>query len=274
VEPVEAVVDVPGRLVDVARARLVVVLAREVGPLIAAGGVRVNGQPGQMNAWVMPGDRLSVGAVEGLVPEGGLLVRYEDDDVLVVEKPAGMHVHPLGPYRTGTLLNQLLGYAGARVDMPWAAWRPHPVHRLDRAVRGLVLVAKRAGIHDVLRAALEAHAIERLYEARVHGVLAADVTIDAPLGRDPMHDYRRAVVPTGQRAVTHVHPVDGSLVRVTLETGRTHQIRVHLAHIGHPIVGDVLYGSDITLPDHTIELRAVRLAFTHPTSGAGIDVSL
>ncbi len=270
----EVVANAPGRLVDVAKARLVVVPVREVGPLIAAGGVLVNGQPGRMDTWIVPGDRLGVGEVPGLVPEDGLVVRHEDADVLVVEKPAGKHVHPLGPYRTGTLLNQLLGYTGARVDMPWAPWRPHPVHRLDRSVRGLVLVAKRAGIHDVLRAALDAHSIERLYEARVHGVVAADITIDAPLGRDPAHDYRRAVVAAGQRAVTHVHAVDGSFVRVTLETGRTHQIRVHLAHIGHPIIGDRLYGSDVTLPGHAIELRAVRLAFTHPTSGARVDVSL
>jgi 23S rRNA pseudouridine1911/1915/1917 synthase len=267
------------RLVDVARQHLAVIPIDQVGPAIAAGAITVNGRVGTINERLTAGDQLvaitaitAITALRGaLVPAPGRVrVIAEDGDLIVVDKPAGMHVHPLGAHRGGTLLGALLWYAGARPDQPWAAWRPRPAHRLDRGASGLVVFAKHAEIHDALREQLEAHAIERRYRATVHGRVAADAgTIDAPLGRDPANDYRRAVVAGGQPAVTHYRVVrrdpDTTVVELELATGRTHQIRAHLASLGHPIAGDALYGAPgAPDPGGPIALRAVSLALRHP----------
>ncbi|HEY4059953.1 MAG TPA: RluA family pseudouridine synthase [Kofleriaceae bacterium] len=254
-----------GKLVDVVKAHLVVVPVGECGALIASGAVSVNGITGRINDAVVVGDELAA-QVTGDVPEEVELSIVEDTSAyVIVDKPAGMHVHPIGAFRTGTLVNAMLHLAGARMDRPWAAWRPHPAHRLDRAASGLVAIAKGAAAHDRIRRAFDAGLVDRRYYARVHGLVGDDAgTIDAPLGRDPMNDYRRAVVPDGQRAITHYRVVSRdattTLVELTLETGRTHQIRAHLASVGHPIVGDTLYlaGTDSSA---AIELRAISLAF-------------
>jgi 23S rRNA pseudouridine1911/1915/1917 synthase len=179
-----------------------------------------------------------------------------------------MHVHPLGEYRRGTLLNALLWHAGARSDQPWAAWRPRPAHRLDRGASGLVAIAKHAHVHDALRLQLASGAMQRRYRATVEGVVPADAgTIDQPLGRDPANDYRRAIVDGGQPAVTHYRVLTRtpthSVVELELTTGRTHQIRAHLTSLGHPIVGDVLYGGAALGTADTIELRAIELSLDH-----------
>ena len=269
------------RLVDHAKAHLVVIDVPAIGPLIASGGLTINGRVGRIADPVAPTDVVEIAGVleNALVPAAMTLpIVYEDDDLIVVDKPAGMHVHPIGPYRDGTVINALLSHAGARIDQPWARWRPRPAHRLDRATSGLLIVAKHAETHDAMRLAFERDEIRRRYRAVVDGVVATDRgTIDGPLARDPALPYRRAIVGDGEPAITHYTVVERrpahTVVELTLETGRTHQIRAHLASIGHPIVGDTLYATGDASAS-AIELRAFELAFTHPRDGRPIQLFL
>jgi len=269
----------PCRLVDYLRARLIVTPARAVGPLIARGGVQLGGARGQIADLVRTGDAIAIdraALVDVLEPEPwSLVIHHEDDDFLVVDKPAGVHVHPQGPHRTGTLLGALLWHAGARPDLPWGAWRPSLAHRLDRATSGLITIAKHAAAHEAFRALLDRRAVVRRYRAVVVGDLVRDRgTIDAALGRDPTRTYRQAVVADGKHAVTHwrviARPGAHTVVELELETGRTHQIRAHLACLGHPIAGDVLYAS-AGAPATQIALHATTLEFVQPMSGALIQ---
>jgi 23S rRNA pseudouridine1911/1915/1917 synthase len=276
----------PVRLYDHAKAHLVVVPIRAIGDLIKAGALTINGRPGRIADLVRPEDVVTVddaaARAVALVPRAvPLHVHYEDADLVIVDKPAGMHIHPIGPDRDATLLNALLWYCGARPDMPWARWRPAPLHRLDRAASGLVAFAKVGSAHEAVRMQLAVGTFERRYVAVVHGTVAADSgTIDAPLGRDPAFDYRRAIVPVsrgGKRAVTHwtveARSGDRTQLELVLETGRTHQIRAHLASIGHPIVGDTLYGQAPAASRDAateIALHASVLALQPPSNGTRI----
>jgi len=229
---------------------------------------------------VAAGDRLEVPEDVGQRPSDAapaaedvaLAVVYEDDDLLVVDKAAGMVVHPAAGHRDGTLVNALLGHAGHLADAGGAD-RPGIVHRLDKDTSGLLVVAKTMLARDRLADAIARHAVERVYVAIVRGHLpAARGRVDAPLGRHPRDRLRQAVRPDGRAAVTHFRLLEqhraGALVECRLETGRTHQIRVHMAHIGCPVAGDPLYG---TAADRRRGggqlLHAARLAFAHPRDG-------
>jgi 23S rRNA pseudouridine1911/1915/1917 synthase len=215
-------------------------------------------------------------------PEAGLdlMVRYEDDQLLVVAKPAGLVVHPAPGHPAGTLVNALLGRAGS-LSAAGGADRPGIVHRLDRDTSGLLVVAKDDATHLALVRELAAHRIERGYLALAQGHLAAEAgTVDAPIGRHPRDRKRMAVVAGGRRAVTHWRVRErlpaADLVEVSLETGRTHQIRVHLAHLRHPVAGDLTYGADPRLAarlglDRPF-LHAWRLALDHPADGRRIEL--
>jgi 23S rRNA pseudouridine1911/1915/1917 synthase len=210
-------------------------------------------------------------------------VRHEDDHLLVVAKPPGLVVHPGPGHPTGTLVNALLGRPGTSLSSGGGdAGRPGIVHRLDKDTSGLLLVAKDDATHQALARDLAAHRVERRYLALVQGRLPADTgTVDAPVGRHPRDRKRMAVVPGARHAVTHWRVLETfpavQLVEATLETGRTHQVRVHLASLRHPLAGDRTYGADPTLAARLNLTRpflhAWRLAFTHPATGTRVDLT-
>ena len=299
-EHVVSGVDGAARVVDYMKDRLAVVPVTEIGDLITSGFVNIVRGEVAISARtfdpVANGDRIDIDA-EALTRleasarwnppwDHALTIRFEDDDLLVVEKPAGMHVHPLGDKREHTLINALVHHAGARPGSPWAGWRPHVVQRLDCVVSGLLAVAKNAAAKDVFVRAQKKREIVRTYSAMVTGVVAADDgVVNAPLGREPGRGYRRAIVAVddgGLTAVTRWRVLerlgDRTLLEVHPETGRTHQIRVHLASLGHPIVGDHLYarssadGVRLGEAEVTpIALHSTRLRLRHPRSGVVME---
>jgi len=205
---------------------------------------------------------------------------FEDEAMLVINKPAGLVVHPAVGNRVGTLLNALLHHAPEVAAVP----RAGIVHRLDKDTSGLLVVARTLEAHKHLVDQLQARAFEREYQAVSCGVMTAGGTVDAPIGRHPVHRVRMAVVNNGKEAVTHYRVIERfrshTHVRVQLETGRTHQIRVHMAHIRYPLIGDPLYGGRLRIPQGCSEtlldtlkkfkrqaLHAARLGLVHPSSG-------
>jgi 23S rRNA pseudouridine1911/1915/1917 synthase len=210
-----------------------------------------------------------------------LEVRYEDERLLVVAKPAGLVVHPAPGNPAGTLVNALLGREGS-LSSAGGEDRPGIVHRLDKGTSGLLVVAKDDATHRALARELAAHRIERRYLALAQGHLPAEAgTVDAAMGRNPRDRKRMAVVPGGRRAVTHWRVRErlpgADLVEASLQTGRTHQIRVHLAHLRHPVAGDRAYGADPRLAarlglDRPF-LHAWRLTLRHPSDGHVVDVT-
>ena len=250
--------------------------------------VTVDGRPRPKAYRVREGERLAwappAPPTGDPVPEDRpLAVRYEDDRLLVVAKPAGLVVHPGPGHPTGTLVNALLGRPGTSLSAGGGdAGRPGIVHRLDKDTSGLLLVAKDDATHQALARDLAAHRVERRYLALVQGRLpAATGTVDAPIGRHPRDRKRMAVVPGGRPAVTHWRVLETfpavQLTEATLETGRTHQVRVHLASLRHPLAGDRTYGADPTLATRLGLTRpflpAWRLAFTHPATGDRVDLT-
>lgn len=242
---------------------------------IEDGHVKVNDQP------VKPKYKLAVGDVVTIEPEKPkkidlvpenipLDIVYEDDDVIVVNKPQGMVVHPAPGHPDHTLVNALLYHSPLSTIN--GEFRPGIVHRIDKDTSGLLMVAKNDMAHRSLAAQLKAKTNEREYVALVHGVIKEDQgTIDVPLGRSPKDRKKQAVVADGRHAVTHFKVLKRyqhyTLVSCRLETGRTHQIRVHMKYIGHPLAGDPLYGPRKTLPGNGQYLHARLLGFKHPRTG-------
>ncbi|MBS6372793.1 MAG: RluA family pseudouridine synthase [Oscillospiraceae bacterium] len=206
-------------------------------------------------------------------------VVYEDGDVIVVNKPVGMVVHPAPGHPDGTLVNALLFHCGDTLSGINGALRPGIVHRIDRDTSGLIIAAKNDRAHLALAAQLQDHSLARVYEAVAVGSFREDSgTVDAPIGRHPVDRKRMAVEPrTGRPAVTHWSVLARyrgfTHVECRLETGRTHQIRVHLASVGHPLLGDTVYGSRKPWPGLAGQcLHARRLKFIHPSTGRPVEL--
>jgi len=268
--------------------RLDVVLAAPVGSrsraarLIADGAVRVDGSPARKGQRLAGGEVVELELDEPAAPEqrsparddAGFGIAYEDEHLLVVDKPAGVVVHPAKGHWTGTLAQALQTSGAAGGD----EGRAGIVHRLDRDTSGLLVVARSEEVHRVLKAALGRREITREYMALVRGRPdARSGSIDAPLGRDRRDRTRNSLDSDRLRdAVTHFTVERAlprtTLLRVRLETGRTHQIRVHMQAIGHPVMGDPTYGSAGDLGLARQFLHAARLAFAHPVTGAAVDV--
>ena len=205
-------------------------------------------------------------------------VVYEDGDVIVVNKPVGMVVHPAPGHPDGTLVNALLYHCGNTLSGINGELRPGIVHRIDRDTSGLIIAAKNDRAHLSLAAQLQDHSLFRLYHAVAAGGFREDSgTVSAPIARHRADRKRMAVAPDGREAVTHWQVVDSQkgLTHLTcrLETGRTHQIRVHLAHLGHPLLGDTVYGGKKPVPGLAGQcLHAAQLTFTHPSTGERLTV--
>lgn len=201
---------------------------------------------------------------------------YEDSDVVVVNKPRGLVVHPAPGHYSGTLVNGLLAHCKDLSGIN-GVMRPGIVHRIDKDTSGLLMVAKNDKSHESLAQQLKDHTVTRRYVALVHGVIGHEKgTIDAPIGRDPKNRQQMAVVfENSKPAVSHFAVLermkDHTLVELKLETGRTHQIRVHMKYIGHPLVGDPKYGPKSELPIDGQALHARALGFTHPTTGERLE---
>ena len=223
-----------------------------------------------------PEEPVPIDAVPQNIP---LTVVYEDDDVIVVNKQSGLVIHPAPGHPDGTLVNALLFHCGASLSGVGGALRPGIVHRIDRDTSGLIIAAKNDFAHQFLSAQLADHTLARTYECIVVGNLREDSgTVDAPIARDSRDRKRMAVVPGGRRAVTHwtvlARYPGYTHVQCRLETGRTHQIRVHMAYLGHPILGDTVYGAKKPVPGLTGQcLHAVGLQFIHPRTKELVSLS-
>ena len=251
--------------------------------LIESGEVAVNGRAVSKSYKLAGGEDIAVTLpepepVEAVPQDIPLDVVYEDADVIVVNKPSGMVVHPAPGHPDGTLVNALLYHCAGTLSGVGGALRPGIVHRIDRDTSGLIIAATNDAAHQYLSAQLADHTLARTYECIVVGKLREDRgTVDAPIARHPTDRKRMAVVAGGREAVTHWEVIARypgyTHVRCRLETGRTHQIRVHMAYIGHPILGDTVYGAKKEVPGLTGQcLHAVGLRFLHPRTHEVVEL--
>ena len=252
--------------------------------LIEGGSVTVEGKLPSKKDKLRGGETVEVTLPEAeevdLLPQDiPLDIVYEDADVIVVNKPKGLVVHPAPGHPDGTLVNALLHHCGDSLSGIGGEKRPGIVHRIDRDTSGLMIAAKNDAAHVSLSAQLQDHTLSRVYRCIVTGNLRADSgTVDAPIGRHPVDRKKMAVVAGGRRAVTHWRVLERfqgyTYVECRLETGRTHQIRVHMAHTGHPILGDTVYGNKKAVPGLQGQcLHAVGLRFIHPRTGEPVELS-
>jgi 23S rRNA pseudouridine1911/1915/1917 synthase len=252
----------------------------QVQQWIKEGNVLVNGQTIKTNYKCGLNDEIKIIIPDpeelDVIPEDlNLHIYYEDKDVLVVYKPRGMVVHPAPGHMTGTLVNGLMAHCTDLSGIN-GVLRPGIVHRIDKDTTGLLMVAKNDMAHESLVNQLVEKTVTRKYKAIVHGVIPHDFgTVDAPLGRDPRDRQSMTVVDNGKHAVTHFHVIerfkDFTYVECQLETGRTHQIRVHMKYIGYPLAGDPKYGPKKTLDIEGQALHAGVLGFTHPRTNEYLE---
>ena len=247
--------------------------------LFKSGEILVDGRPVKASYRVSEGEEAVFEMPEAVLPEITaedipLDILYEDEDVIVVNKPKGMVVHPAPGNPDGTLVNALLYHCGASLSGIGGAIRPGIVHRIDKDTSGLLVVAKDDATHQALSAQMAVHDIHRVYHAVCYGNLKEDAgTVCAPIGRDPRDRKRMAVTEQNSKpATTHWRVLERfgnfTYIACTLETGRTHQIRVHMAHIGHPLAGDPVYGPRAVITSlHGQCLHAKELGFLHPATG-------
>ena len=278
-------VDREGERADAFLARSLPELTRSAcQKLLEKGLVLLDEKPLRKNDRLSPGQELEVTLPDpeplDVVPQNiPLDVVYEDGDVIVVNKPVGLVVHPAPGHPDGTLVNALLYHCGTSLSGINGTLRPGIVHRIDRDTSGLIIAAKNDRAHLALAAQLQDHTLARTYEAVTVGGLKEDSgTVDAPIGRHPVDRKKMAIDwKNGKPAVTHWTVLGRypgyTHVECRLETGRTHQIRVHMASIGHPLLGDVVYGSKKPWPGLAGQcLHARRLKFIHPTTGQPVEV--
>lgn len=247
--------------------------------MIAQENCFVNGKAVKASCRVKEGDEVAFSLPENVEPDIAaedipLDILYEDADVLVVNKPKNMVVHPAPGHYSGTLVNAVLYHCKDSLSGINGVMRPGIVHRIDKDTSGSLIICKNDMAHNSIAAQLKEHSVNRIYHAIVYGVLSKEeMTIDAPIGRDPKDRLKMAVVPGGKRAVTHIQVLQRfskfTYIACKLETGRTHQIRVHMAHIGHPILGDTVYApgrkSPVKCEGQTLHAKVI--GFVHPTSG-------
>lgn len=275
-----------GERIDALLARLVPELTRSAAQrLLEEGLVTLGGVPVKKNRRTEPGEVYAALLPEPELPEPEpqdipLDIVYEDADVVVVNKPRGMVVHPAPGHPDGTLVNALLWHCGESLSGVGGERRPGIVHRIDKDTSGLIIAAKNDFAHLALSAQLADRSLSRVYEAVARGEFREEAgTVDAPIGRHPTERKRMAVTERGSRpAVTHWEVIaryrGWTHIRCRLETGRTHQIRVHMAYIGHPLLGDMVYGAK--KPERGLEgqcLHARELKFLHPRTGEAIHLS-
>jgi 23S rRNA pseudouridine1911/1915/1917 synthase len=275
-----------GERLDAALARLFGLSRSRAAEVIASGDVLVDGQAGAKSDRMQAGSWLEVtlpapqsAPVPRPQPVPGMSILYEDDDIVVINKPIGVAAHPTPGWTGPTVLEGLLG-AGHTVATSGAAERQGIVHRLDANTTGAMVVAKSELAYSVLKRAFKERTVEKRYHALVQGLPdPLRGTIDAPIDRHPSGDGRWAVVAGGRESVTHYDAIEAfravSLLDIKLETGRTHQIRVHMSAVRHPCAGDLAYGADPTLAARLglkrQWLHAVRLGFDHPSDGGYVE---